>query len=74
MTQAEIFFLILQIIVALLMIGAVPWAFVIERRLAGIEASISVSIKHQIEATEQKVVTNEKSLKDHEARIIHLES
>jgi len=73
MISTEIFFASIEVIISIIITAAVPWAFIMERRLARIEIRISNGFADDI----QRIRTNSDRLSDtmrnHEGRLIKLE-
>lgn len=66
MTTIETILIIFEVIVSLILTAMIPWAVVIERRLARIETSINENFK-------QRVEDNAKTLRYHSERIGRIE-
>lgn len=74
MTTAETIFAVIQVFVGIVITAAVPWAFIIERRLAHIEAKISnKEIEHNVANVQKKQTRDSDVIRDHEGRIMKLE-
>lgn len=72
MSNAEVIFTTIQIFMALILTGGLPWAIVMERRLARIEANIEGSIRTDGNISKD-VKRNSDLIRDHEGRILKLE-
>ena len=72
MTPAETVFAVIQGAIALMLSAALPWAFVIERRLARIEASVGTSIHDHLEAIDKRAERTSDSVREHDSKIAEI--
>jgi len=57
-TTIEVLLVTFQILVGLILMGGVPWAFILEKRLARIEAAIQEAIKGELTAIRTEIASN----------------
>ncbi len=73
MTPAEVVFATVQVLVGIVLTAAIPWAFLIERRLARIEANVGTGLRNELSDVRKKVERDSDVIRDHESRLIKLE-
>jgi hypothetical protein len=65
MTTIEVILIVFQSLVGIVLTAAVPWAFMLERRLAHIEAFLKEAIRGELVAIRTEVGANREHLRRH---------